>query len=620
MEEFKNTINGTDQMQSIQTNPMQGQQAMQNPNQVQGQQAMQNPNPMQGQQAMQNPNPVQGNPAMPQMNYQQAVNVYNQNPADYYRKQREEKRRWDKIEGNLAFQRIGIPSLIYAVIYAFCWYKNSAGILNLIFTVFLAGYILLVVNRNKLELKKLTVFLLACMILLGVSNFLTANGTMIFYNNTGVFLLSILTLLHQFYDDREWNLGKYFTSIFAALGNALGLLDKPFSELSYFLATKKEVKGNVREEQAKRTASVIKYVLIGIAIALPILFVVVGLLSAADAIFGDMVDGIFSFDWLLKFNIWNIILVLILFFFGYMSAYAGVRVFEKKKIKPEAKVYKKHSAIVAGTVLGLIAAVYLFFCAIQILFLFGGLYNQLGKTNYADSARNGFFELLAVCLINLVIVLCTMKYFDTKLPVKILMLVISACTFIMIASSAYRMYLYVWAYDLTFLRISVFWGLAVIALEMTGIVIYILCPRFPLFFYGLVTFCFMFLVFSFSKPDYLIARYNLDHMTFRSVETGKDLTEVSKEMQGDYDTPGDLDYIVKLSEDAAPVIAEYAGKLGWEQFCKQNYDGDEDYTGEAPSGSFWLIRYHFRMEDKSLHYGWRNYNLSRQKAYDLFTR
>ena len=146
MEEFKNTINGTDQMQSIQTNP------------VQGQQAMQNPNPMQGQQAMQNPNPVQGNPAMTQMNYQQAVNVYNQNPADYYRKQREEKRRWDKIEGNLAFQRIGIPSLIYAVIYAFCWYKNSAGILNLIFTVFLAGYILLVVNRNKLELKKLTVF------------------------------------------------------------------------------------------------------------------------------------------------------------------------------------------------------------------------------------------------------------------------------------------------------------------------------------------------------------------------------------------------------------------------------------------------------------------------------
>ena len=65
MEEFKNTINGTDQMQSIQTNP------------VQGQQAMQNPNPMQGQQAMQNPNPVQGNPAMPQMHYQQAVNVYN---------------------------------------------------------------------------------------------------------------------------------------------------------------------------------------------------------------------------------------------------------------------------------------------------------------------------------------------------------------------------------------------------------------------------------------------------------------------------------------------------------------------------------------------------------------
>ena len=82
----------------------------------------------------------------------------------------------------------------------------------------------------------------------------------------------------------------------------------------------------------------------------------------------------------------------------------------------------------------------------------------------------------------------------------------------MIASSALRMLMYIKSYDLTFLRVFVLWSLAVIFLLMTGVLTNIYKERFPLFKYSMVVVTVFYIAFSFSHPDYFIAKYNISQI------------------------------------------------------------------------------------------------------------
>ena len=122
---------------------------------------------------------------------------------------------------------------------------------------------------------------------------------------------------------------------------------------------------------------------------------------------------------------------------------------------------------------------------------------------------------------------------------KVLLLLTSLATYVMGASSAYRMVLYVKAYNLTILRVFVFWALIVIGIFLLGMMVKIVNEKFPLFTYGLYVFCVCFLILSFSRPDYQVAKYNV----------------ANEEVEGRLDTRY-LTY--DLSMDAAPIIAQYA--------------------------------------------------------------
>lgn len=114
---------------------------------------------------------------------------------------------------------------------------------------------------------------------------------------------------------------------------------------------------------------------------------------------------------------------------------------------------------------------------------------------------------------------------------------ISGCTYIMVASSAYRMILYISSYQLTFLRVFVLWALLMIALILGGVILYIWNQEFDLFRYLLITVTIGYLTFAGIHPDYWIARYN-----------------ITQEMQGE---SMDSRYLVyDLSLDAAPAVYE----------------------------------------------------------------
>ena len=165
--------------------------------------------------------------------------------------------------------------------------------------------------------------------------------------------------------------------------------------------------------------------------------------------------------------------------------------------------------MLAITVTSVLSIIYLIFSGIQIVYLFFGNMELPYHYTYAEYAREGFFQLLFVCLMNLALVLICLGRFKENKILKTILTVISLCTYIMIASSAMRMIMYIRCYALTFLRIFVLWSLAVIFLLMTGVVISIYKERFPLFKYSMVLVTVLYLGLSFSHPDYWIAKYNI---------------------------------------------------------------------------------------------------------------
>jgi hypothetical protein len=173
---------------------------------------------------------------------------------------------------------------------------------------------------------------------------------------------------------------------------------------------------------------------------------------------------------------------------------------------------RKVNPVIAITISMVMLIVYGLYCMIQIVYLFMGYGTLPRGYTYAEYVHEGFYQLVFVCIINLILVLMCRKYSKDNLVLKIMLSLISMCTFIMIFSSAYRMALYVGAYGLTFLRLYVMWALTVIGLAMIGTLIYIFAPTMPFCRYCIVVLTCMWTAFIMIRPDYNIARYNLVNM------------------------------------------------------------------------------------------------------------
>ena len=217
----------------------------------------------------------------------------------------------------------------------------------------------------------------------------------------------------------------------------------------------------------------------------------------------------------------------------FMGAYLLIAYLCKHTLNEDVRDTRTCEPLLAITVTSLLTAIYLLFAGIQIFGLFLGKLQLPKGYTYAQYAREGFFQLLAVSIINLILVLACMNYFRESKVLKVILTVMSLCTYIMIASSAVRMIMYINTYDLTFLRILVLWTLGLLALLFLGIMINIFKERFPLYRYSIVIVTVLYLVLSFSHPDYIIA----------SVNTNKSNV--------------DYYYLNTLSADAAPVLIPY---------------------------------------------------------------
>lgn len=493
----------------------------------------------------------------------------------------------DRQQGAAIFGKLAAASLIYAVIYTVCLYKNDAGIAAALWVFATIGYAHAVFRMFGIEKKRDSIFVTAVMSLLGISTFLTGNEWIICMNYMAIFLLLVALLLHNFGSDKNWDIGKYLAEIAVAVFGAVGCVGRPLTDGNAFFQSRKQESGGRG-----------RYILLGICIAIPCVLFLGILLATADIVFADMVWNIFS---AFRFPA-KLFGILFMLFFGFFSSYCGIRFIAGHASQIVVTDRKTGEPLIAITVTIMIALLYLVFCGIQIVYLFVGKMEIPQGVTYAQYARTGFFQLLFVCVLNLMLVLVIKKYFRESRLLNALLLIISGCTFVMTASSTWRMLLYIKAYRLTFLRVLVLVSLFAVTLLMTGVVAMIVKPDFSFFRYGVVVVSAVYLVFSFSHVDYFIASYNFSHAGVAEQDAGD---KTGRSYTGD--TAVDYSYIYTLSTDAAPAIAAY---------LREHPGAGARDTGTG-NGYGWLDRYLMENASAMSDITLRNFNVSHYVAQRL---
>lgn len=440
-------------------------------------------------------------------------------------------------------------------------------------------------------------------VLLGISTFCTDDGRIIFFNKLGIFLLIMSLLLKQFCDTSRWKLGKYMGSIVVMTFACIGEIRRLFADGKLYR------KNNPGKNNKKVWAAVI-----GFIIAVPLFFIVLMLLASADAVFRQLV-----YKPLENISIISVISIVNQIALIFFASYSLLSYLCGRTLKEEVKDRRTGEPIMAITVTGLLTLLYLFFSGIQI----GGLFlNKLQLPDdytYAMYAREGFFQLLAVGLINLIIVLVCMGYFKESKVLKAVLTVMSFCTFIMIASSVMRMLIYIHYYYMTFDRLLALWGLALLSFLFAGIVINIFRENFPLFRYSVAVVTVLYLMLSFAKPDYIIAKVNVSN----AVHEGYNAAEyLDRKPYSDYD------YLSRLSADAASVIVPFLQKLDYNMeayhagdpvdYMKAlDPDGKDSYKRSKVEGFGYYWMRQIKRDIQGM--GLRSFNLSRYMALKALT-
>lgn len=400
--------------------------------------------------------------------------------------------------------------LIYGICYLLFAYRTLNGIGSGIFAAVSAVFLLLIARRLKThpvqeETLSITIsleciFYLTAAVLISIANCLTDSGFFLFFNHTGSFLLFSIGSLKLFYHDKTWDFGKYTSVLFIFWFQILEVIPVPFRDWRFS-----------RKENERKVSPTARYVFIGIIAGLPILFVTTLLLASADQIFSDLLENVFNLDELLTWSMENLTQNMILLPCGFIMytllLYLVIAALCKGGIKEEVPTPARFATPIAVTIFAMIDFVYIIFAGIQFIFLFAGV--EISQYEYAEYARQGFFELLFVALINFFLVLFCNKHFARNTILKIVMTITCLCTFVMTASSAYRMQMYIHSYHLTFLRVFVLWFLLLLSFFMAGSIISIYKENWNSFRYCLIVLTCFYTVFALSGTDSFIAKYNV---------------------------------------------------------------------------------------------------------------
>ncbi len=419
---------------------------------------------------------------------------------------------------------------VYAICFTFCLYKNPRGVTYPVFTGLTIASYLVFLKAIKTKVKPFSIILMTLIMALGINVFTTTSVPLIVFDCIFVFARCFVLFLNNLYNDKTWDATRYFVAAISVIGSSIFFLLDPILDLVRISGNSKS-EANV--EKNKKPATIL-YVFVGLMISVPLLCIILPLLITSDAVFSNVLYNMTHFK--VNEDLSGIVfLTVLIFLVGYalVKRLAGKIEFLKTPVSDKRVV----NPAIAITISAVLLVFYALYSGIQIIYLFLGFGTLPDGYTYADYAHEGFFQLVFVCLINLILVLVCRKFSKDNTALKVMLTLICICTYVMLFSSGYRMILYISVYGLTFLRVYVLWALTVIALVMAGTVALIYKDKVPFVKYSLVVLVGTWAIFAFSHPDSYIAEYNLSRGT------------------------GEVYVVSKLSNDAVPAIIRYEEEL-----------------------------------------------------------
>ncbi|MAU01279.1 MAG: hypothetical protein CL608_29410 [Anaerolineaceae bacterium] len=358
----------------------------------------------------------------------------------------------------------------------------------------------------------------------------------------------------------------------------------------------------------------------GLLLALPVLLVFTVLLSSADLIFADYVDQLFSLDIFSHMAEWlwrgSLILLLSVLLAGGLALALTRHADDEEQSALERALSTLPNQFSIGfietsTILVLVNMLFAAFVAIQFTYLFGGVANvtEAGYT-FADYARRGFFELLTVAILTMLLVLGLnwLARRENKGQIRLfngLGSVLVGLVLVMLVSAWRRMALYEAAFGYTELRLIVYVCMGWLALTLVWflLTLWLHPDRFAIG--ALLAVMGFVATLNLINPDAFIARQNLDR----------------------YEQTGDLDaaYLASLSNDAVPELvrglALTAGDAETQltPICARSWLSDELDCYATPHEILLTAlngRYQTLISDSSWQ-RWTSFNLPRWQAYGL---
>lgn len=339
----------------------------------------------------------------------------------------------------------------------------------------------------------------------------------------------------------------------------------------------------------------------GLLITIPLLVAFGLLFYSADLIFKHYIDTVIDLDINPETIVRMIIVLVVSYGLVGVLSFLAERINIPEVISSSAKLPNLGSIELTMLLAG-VNILFLSFIIIQLAYLFGGQVNIATQGfTYADYARRGFFELIAVAIIASVIIYKSdqtiRKYTDRMTYLTVLSGALVVQVGIIMASAFKRLLLYEQAYGFTTSRLYghffIIWLGIVLVMMLYKI---ILKTREQWFAHGLILSVMMMLIFiNFFNPDRFIAKQNID----RALAEGN-LNNL------------DTWYLNQLSDDAMPEIIRVLDAPHAVQDTPRDsgepFDIRRDFARELYYRGQWLVE---RAKP------WQSYNVARNNALEI---
>lgn len=262
-----------------------------------------------------------------------------------------EREPFDRFAKPALISKAAPASLIYAVFFTFCLYKNASGITYPFYVAGTIGFAVYTIRKSGISWRGEHILTLAASLMLGISNCFTDNGKIILMNEACLFVLMMYFLLSVYFDTKNWQFGKF-------LGNMLELFFKSLGKMFSFFP---DVQVWQEEHKGAKKSQTL-YVLAGAGISIPLIAIVLILLSSADVIFRNSVNMIFG-----DVDGWDVFCCIFWSVAIFFFSYGMVSVLDGRELDDTVKDHRNGQPVIAISATAVIALIYVYFSAIQIV-------------------------------------------------------------------------------------------------------------------------------------------------------------------------------------------------------------------------------------------------------------